>query len=720
VTLNGISWNLSDAMIGSLATDRKNGQKAARVQNAGVVAMNADANMGLRSITLLYASFGANAATTGRVEFSGDGGQSWSEAGTFIASSTNLALFEATNLTATGNVRIRVVKTDGTSARYNLDDITLHGAAAASNQPPVLAAIGPKTVPADGALSFDVVAFDPADGDEITLSAENLPVGATFATAVGAGSVTNTFEWNPAGPTGAYEVVFSASDKDGVSTQTVAITVLPPGLASELILSEYGEGSAYNKYIELFNGTGAEVDLSGYSLRKSQDGANAFSNPLPLAGSLPQAGVFVVVHSRADPALLARADLSTSSSVMEFNGNDPVALFKGETLLDAVGVVGSSENWGRDQTLVRKSAVKAPAATYDPAEWIQLPQNEWSDVGRHAMDGVSEATNRPPVLAAIGARSAREGEPLQFEVSAADPVDGDLVILGASNLPSGAVFNTVSNLGAAASLFVWSNPTPDGVYTTRFYAADKDGLDWEDVRITVSAQGIAEQSVIAHFNELRYNDGGVDDLEFVELVAPAGTNLQGCFIRHFNGSDSQDGGIWTFTFPDFVVPDDGVTDSRGQPVGFVVLAQSGATVSGRDFDLPVDPASTNVPPACLQNGPDGLVLYDPASNVLDAIAWPAFGGTDTGDLLADDPGSALTRAGSPRQPNFLHVIPSATDDPSLQARDEVIGDPGGGWSTYSGELAATPGAINGGQTSGQIVITPPVRPQLRAMLMLVK
>ena len=36
--------------------------------------------------------------------------------------------------------------------------------------------------------------------------------------------------------------------------------------AEDLIISEYIEGSSYNKAIELYNGTGSDVDLSQYTL----------------------------------------------------------------------------------------------------------------------------------------------------------------------------------------------------------------------------------------------------------------------------------------------------------------------------------------------------------------------------------------------------------------------------------------------------------------------
>ena len=133
VTLGGLSWNLNEALIGTTAgSDRFNGARAARVRSnetangTGMLTMNADTNMGLSAITLLYAKYGTDANTAGRVDYSTNSGASWNSAGTFTADSTNLTLFTATNLNLTGNVRIRVVKTSGTTTRYNIDDITLY------------------------------------------------------------------------------------------------------------------------------------------------------------------------------------------------------------------------------------------------------------------------------------------------------------------------------------------------------------------------------------------------------------------------------------------------------------------------------------------------------------------------------------------------------------------------------------------------------------------
>ena len=41
-----------------------------------------------------------------------------------------------------------------------------------------------------------------------------------------------------------------------------------------LFISEYAEGSSNNKYLEIYNGTGSDVDLSNYSLSSCSNGCN--------------------------------------------------------------------------------------------------------------------------------------------------------------------------------------------------------------------------------------------------------------------------------------------------------------------------------------------------------------------------------------------------------------------------------------------------------------
>lgn len=184
-----------------------------------------------------------------------------------------------------------------------------------------------------------------------------------------------------------------------------------------------------------------------------------------------------------------------------------------------------------------------------------------------------------------------------------------------------------------------------------------------------------------YFNEIRADDASTDDIEFIELIGPAGLDLSGFTIIHYNGNETSDADIWQHTIGTFTIPDDGIVDDHGGPIGFYVLAA--LTVPNRDETLP----------ASIQNGPDGLVLHDPESNILDAIAWEG-----SGDLATDDPGTVSTSV-SITADNYLHVtIDDDALDNSLQAPSVGYADDGSGWLLG----AATPGALNFNQVNGDI------------------
>ena len=160
---------------------------------------------------------------------------------------------------------------------------------------------------------------------------------------------------------------------------------------SDLIISEYVEGSGQNKALELYNGTGADVDLSAYSLMKQTNGAGEYTNEVALTGTLAAGATYVIVNSGTsdnpvDAELAALADL-TENKITAFNGDDAVALFKNGEKIDEVGVFncGKDNKWGEDVTL-RRIYGEGPTATYDPSEWTEADKDDFSDVGKFGAD----------------------------------------------------------------------------------------------------------------------------------------------------------------------------------------------------------------------------------------------------------------------------------------------------------------------------------------------
>lgn len=154
--------------------------------------------------------------------------------------------------------------------------------------------------------------------------------------------------------------------------------------SSDLMISEYVEGSSNNKAIEIVNLTGSTVNLSGYKLKRQTNGAGSWSSGYSLSGSLANGATYVVANSSAWSSLRNKADATTSNSALAFNGNDPVGLFYNNTLIDIVGYFnGGSSYFASNVTLRRKSTVTEPSTSYQTNEWSSYASNDFSDVGNY-------------------------------------------------------------------------------------------------------------------------------------------------------------------------------------------------------------------------------------------------------------------------------------------------------------------------------------------------
>jgi len=167
------------------------------------------------------------------------------------------------------------------------------------------------------------------------------------------------------------------------------------GVATDLLFSEYIEGSSYNKGLEIANFTGNSVDLSSYSIRKQTNGAGDWGTILTLSGTLAHGDVYVIVNTSASATMIAVADLTTAVDALTFNGNDPVGLFKNGTLIDIIGVLNNTANFAIDVTLVRNSNVYSPNTTYTTSEWTSYPIDTYTYLGTHTIDEGTVDTQAP-------------------------------------------------------------------------------------------------------------------------------------------------------------------------------------------------------------------------------------------------------------------------------------------------------------------------------------
>lgn len=191
-------------------------------------------------------------------------------------------------------------------------------------------------------------------------------------------TVTGT-EYTVAGLTAETDYSFAVAARDiydNVSEPSTAVAVTTQEAtdenttAADIIISEYTEGSwGYNKALEIANPTGEAIDLSGYSLMKITNEEVEWENEYELHGTLASGEVLVIVNSQAGiQGLLDAADFVTDHQIVNFNGNDPIGLFKNGVLIDMIGYTGG-EDFAANVTLRRKSTITSPNPTFTPDEW---------------------------------------------------------------------------------------------------------------------------------------------------------------------------------------------------------------------------------------------------------------------------------------------------------------------------------------------------------------
>ncbi|MFJ5769595.1 chitobiase/beta-hexosaminidase C-terminal domain-containing protein [Psychrobacillus sp. NPDC093180] len=217
--------------------------------------------------------------------------------------------------------------------------------------------------------------------------------------------------------------VLSASLVAGVVVPTMPSAVVAATQATDLIISEYVEGSGTNKAIELYNGTGSTIDLGKYTLELYSNGATSASQKLNLTGTLENGKTYVIYNS-TNTEITSKGNLK-NTSVINFSGDDPVLLKKNDEVVDSIGQVGSRIENLKDVTLVRKNNVTSgdrdTTNSFDSSEeWIEYPKDTFSNLGSHEMDASSPSDPTNPVVEVTTATitgTAKVGETLTASVN---------------------------------------------------------------------------------------------------------------------------------------------------------------------------------------------------------------------------------------------------------------------------------------------------------------
>jgi predicted extracellular nuclease len=280
---------------------------------------------------------------------------------------------------------------------------------------------------------------------------------------------------------------------------TIAVIGLVPGTAtaapSDVFFSEYIEGSSNNKALEIFNGTGAPIDLAagGYQIQMAFNGSATPTLTIPLTGTVATGDVYVVAQASAGPAILAQADQTNGSGW--FNGDDAILLVKAGTPIDAIGQLGvdPGTEWGTgltstaDNTLRRRASISAgdtnPSDAFDPAtEWDGFAVDTFDGLGAHTIDG-GGPVDAPAVLTCGAPLVTSAGTAASRTVTATDPDDTVVDLAVTSVIPSpatGSITRTsvtpATTVGGTASAQVSADADlAPGSYAVTVTSTDTDG-----------------------------------------------------------------------------------------------------------------------------------------------------------------------------------------------------------------------------------------------------
>jgi len=392
---------------------------------------------------------------------------------------------------------------------------------------------------------------------------------------------------------------------------------------TELFFSEYIEGSSNNKALEIYNGTGAAVDLAtgGYNVQMYFNGSASAGLTINLTGTVADGDVFVLAQSSAAAEVLAQADQTNGAGW--FNGDDAVVLRKGTAVIDAFGQIGvdPGSQWtggGQDDTLRRAEAICAGDTNPDDAfdaslEWVVYPQNTFDGLGSHTANCGGTTTPEPKINEFSASTTGADVEYVEIFGEADTDYSAYTVLEIEGDTTGAGVVDEVISLGttdadgfdlAALPANALENGTLSLLLVKNFTGALGDDLDTNnDGAFDVTPW----DSVV---DAVSVSDGGASD--FTYGVPALGPNYDGVSSFAPGGASRIPDGFDTDAATDWVRND---FDLAGIP-GYV-----GSIILGEAYNTPGAPNEIYVPPpeAC---GDPFTPIYDVQGN---GLASPLVG-----------------------------------------------------------------------------------------------
>ncbi|PSW13156.1 endonuclease [Photobacterium rosenbergii] len=179
----------------------------------------------------------------------------------------------------------------------------------------------------------------------------------------------------------------------------IALALMSSSVSAQLLITEYVEGTSNNKAIEVTNLSESGINLSEYSVKLAINGADSFGTTISLNDvNLAVGESYVLHHSSASSDIKEVGDQASGS--LSFNGDDVVALFDGEELIDSLGQLGVREDFAKDVTLRRDPSVTTGRTDVEnefdlDAQWTTFPTDTFDGLGCSGLEAC-DGTTPPP------------------------------------------------------------------------------------------------------------------------------------------------------------------------------------------------------------------------------------------------------------------------------------------------------------------------------------
>ena len=295
-----------------------------------------------------------------------------------------------------------------------------------------------------------------------------------------------TYQWNVNAPCNtesninSEEIIINAPSSSGVSCDISLTLTDSQGLQSNLFsgtglfFSEIAEASSgSNNYVEIFNGTSSQVNLSEYSIKIYRNNGTIYNLALDDEsgasindGFLDAGSTIVIVDNDTgdlcgpnDPYLQCTENniqFIEYTRISDLNGDDVIELYHNDDLIDTFGEAASAgtefdiagvDEGSKNHTLVRKPFVlsgntdwpsSAGASDASLSEWLVYEVNTFIYGGSHfntfCDNSISVLTveNLPPTVSLTSNQAGQElvvGGSVTLNLSLIDP-EGELITNG--------------------------------------------------------------------------------------------------------------------------------------------------------------------------------------------------------------------------------------------------------------------------------------------------